>query len=197
MALDNQTPANAYLVQNNSFVAGATTYTINVPIAYQNAAGSLWPMVAGRFIVPQAAPLSNVAYQVNVDKTGKGTAIKGYVVSGDDQFSPDGKALYTVNAVNVAKATNQAQLTGAIPNQTVTLEYQGETLSYALTATTATIQPNGLTYNSATKQFSVTYPGGAVTYTVGAAGVTDNRNTVLDIHPHGEQQPVELHRHDR
>ncbi|HZQ43465.1 MAG TPA: hypothetical protein VFA99_09440 [Acidobacteriaceae bacterium] len=178
LALDNQATPNAYLVQNNSFIAGATTYTVNVPIVYQNAAGPFWPMVAGRFIVPQAAPVSNLAYLVNVDKTGKGTAIKGYVVSADDQFSPDGKALYTINDVNVVKATNQAQLAGAAPNQTVTLPYQGTTLSYALTATTATIQPNGLTYNSATKQFSVTYPNGAVTYTVGASGVTDNRKTV-------------------
>ena len=178
VALDNKVPANAYLVQNNTFVAGATTYTVNVPVAYQNAAGPLWPMVAGRFIVPQVAPLSDLAFQVNVDKTGKGTAIKGYVVSEDDEFSPDGKTLYTVNAVNVVKATNQAQLTGSAPNQTVTLDYQGENLSYALTATTATIDPNGVTYNTTTKQFSAIYPVGPVTYTVGASGVTDNRKTV-------------------
>jgi hypothetical protein len=183
LALDNQAPANAYLVQNNSFIAGTTTYTVNVSIAYQNTAGPFWPMVSGRFIVPQAAPLSSLAYRVNVDKTGAGNAIKGYVVSGDDQFSPDGKTLYTVNAVNVVKATNQAQLAGAAPNQTVSLEYQGITLSYALTATTATINPAGLTYNSATKQFSVTYPSGAVTYTVGAAGITDDRETVSTFTP--------------
>jgi hypothetical protein len=177
-AIDNQTPANVYLVQNNSFVAGTTTYTINVSIAYENAAGPFWPIVSGRFIVPQAAPLSNLAYQVNTDKTGKGTAIKGYVVSSDDQFSPDGKVLYTINEVNVVKATNEAQLTGAAPNQTVTLEYEGATLTYALSATTATIKPVGLTYNSATKQFSATYPGSTVTYTVGATSVTDSRATV-------------------
>ena len=176
-AVDSQVPANVYLVQNNSFMVGTATYTVNVSIAYQNAAGPYWPMLSGPFIVPQAAPLSNLAYQVNVDKTGKGSAIKGYVVSGDDQFSPDGKVLYTVNEVNVVKATNEAQLTGAAPNQTVTLEYEGATLSYALSATTATIKPTGLTYNSATKQFSITYPGSTVTYTVGAAAVTDNRAT--------------------
>jgi hypothetical protein len=183
VAMDNQSPANAYLVQNNTFIVGTTTYTVNVSIAYQNAAGPFWPMAAGRFIVSQAAPLSSLAYQLNVDKTGKGTAIKGYVVSEDDQFSPDGKELYTVNEVNVVKATNQAQLSGTVPNQTVTLQYQGNTLSYALTASTATIQPSGLTYNSATKQFSVSYPSGAVTYTVGTSAITDNRATVSTFIP--------------
>ena len=183
VALDNQAPANAYLVQNNTFIAGTTTYTLNVLVAYQNAAGPFWQMVAGRFIVPQAAPLSSLAYQINVDKTGKGTATKGYVVSGDDQFSPDGNAVYTVNDVNVVKATNQAQLTGTAPNQTVSLQYGAQTLTYALTATTATIQPSGLAYNNATKQFSVVYPVGTVTYTVGGAGVTDNRATVSTFAP--------------
>ena len=183
VALDSQSPANAYLVQNNSFVAGAVTYTLNVSVAYQLATGPFFPIVGGRFIVPQAAPLSNLAYRVNVDKTGKGTAIKGYVVSGDDQFSPDGKTLYTVNAVNVVKTTNQAQLTGTAPNQTVTLESQGKTLSYALTATNATIQPAGLVYNNTTKQFTVTYPIGPVTYDVAPTGVTDDRSTVSTFIP--------------
>ncbi|GLQ91517.1 beta strand repeat-containing protein [Dyella acidisoli] len=177
VAIDNQAPPNVLLVQNNSFIAGPaaqpTTYTVNLYVAFTNAAGPYWPMVAGRFIVPQAAPLSALAYTVSVDKTGKGKAIKGYLVSEDDEFSPDGKAVYAINAVNVTKATNQAQLAG----QTVTLDYQGQVLSYTLSATTATIKPAGLTYNSATKQFAVTYPGGAVTYTVGANTVTDNRKS--------------------
>jgi len=189
VALDNQIAANAYLVQNNSFMAGTTTYTINVSIAYQHAAGPFWPIVAGRFIVPEAGGLSNLSYLLNVDKTGKGKAIKGYVVSGDDQFSPDGKEEYTINAVNVVKTTNQAQLTGTAPNQTVTLEYQGHTLSYTLTATTATIKPSGLDYNTATKQFSVTYPVGSVTYTISAAGATDNRQpaTTFTLTTNGSQ----------
>jgi len=70
-------PANAYLVQNNSFTAGARTYTVNASVAYEHATGPFWPMVAGRFIVPQTAPLSSLAYRVNVDKTGTGKAIKG------------------------------------------------------------------------------------------------------------------------
>jgi hypothetical protein len=171
VAVDNLN--NVSPVQNNSFIAGLTTYTVNVLVAYAKAAGPYWPMVAGRFIVPQADPLSNLAYRVSVDKNGKGKAIKGYVISADDVFSPDGKAVYAVNEVNVAKATNQAQLAGT----TVTLNYQGKVLTYTLDATTATIKPAGLVYNSATKQFSVTYPGGAVTYTVGAGKVTDDRKS--------------------
>ncbi len=171
VAIDSHVPANVWLVQNNSFIAGATTYNINVLVAYSNAAGPYLPMVAGRFIVPQADPLSDLAYRVSVDKSGKGKAVKGYVISEDDVFSPDGKAVYAVNAVNVAKATNEATLAGS----TVTLVYEGQTLTYTLGASTATIQPNGLKYNSAAKQFTVNYPGGTVTYTVGASSVTDDR----------------------
>jgi len=93
------------------------------------------------------------------------------VASGSLKIGTDAGSVYAVNAVNVSKATNQATLAG----QSVTLNYEGPALSYTLGASTATIQPNGLTYNSAAKQFSVNYPGGAVTYTVGAGGVTDNR----------------------
>jgi hypothetical protein len=171
VAIDNHVPANVWPVQNNSFTTGATTYNVNVLVAYANAAGPYRPMVAGRFIVPQADPLSDLAYRVSADKSGKGNAVKGYVISEDDVFSPDGKAVYAVNAVNVAKATNEATLAG----QTVTLTYDGETLSYTIDATTATIQPNGMTYDSAAKQFKVNYPGGTVTYTVGAGAVTDDR----------------------
>jgi hypothetical protein len=181
VAVDNAVPANVYLVQNNSFIAGVggPTYTVNVPIAYENAAGPFWPIVAQRFIVPQAAPLSNLAYRLNLDAKGNGQALKGYVVSEDDQFTADGNAVYTVNAVNVVKASNQALLTGAVPNQTVTFTHAGNNLSYALDANaqTATIEPNGLTFNAATQQFTVSYPGGAVTYTLGATAVTDNRKT--------------------
>ena len=57
----------------------------------------------------------------------------------------------------------------------MTLVYEGQTLTYTLGASTATIQPNGLKYNSAATQFTVNYPGGTVTYTVGANSVTDDR----------------------
>ena len=171
VAVDSNMPANVWPVQNNSFTTGATTYNVNVLIAYANAAGPYFPMVAGRFIVPQAKPLSDLAYRVSVDKNGKGKAVKGYVVSEDDEFSPDGKAVYAVNAVNVAKATNEPKLAG----QTVTLKYEGQTLTYTLDSTTATIQPKGLKYDSAAMKFKVDYPGGTVTYTVGASAVTDDR----------------------
>jgi hypothetical protein len=65
-------------------------------------------MVNGRFIVPQTAPISNTAYTVRGN-----SVIKGYVISNDDQFSPDGKVVYTVNVVNVVKATSQSTLSGS------------------------------------------------------------------------------------
>ena len=54
--------------------------------------------------------------------------LKGYVISADDQFSADGNVVYTVNAVNVVRASNQASLAGAEPSQTLT----AGALSYAL-----------------------------------------------------------------
>ena len=170
LAVDNETTPAIYPVLNNQFIVGTITYTVNVPVAYHNAAtGPLWPMVNGRFIVPQTAPQSNLAYTVR-----GGNVIKGYMISADDQFSADGDTIYTVNAVNVVKASNQATLSGAVPNQTLT----SGTNTYALnsTASTASIQPTGLAYNTATKQFTVQYNGLSVTYTVGAGSVTDSRN---------------------
>ncbi|MGH3578847.1 MAG: hypothetical protein ACRDU0_14990, partial [Mycobacterium sp.] len=169
LAVDSEPTPAIYPIVNNQFVAGAITYTVNVPVAYQNAAGPYWQMVNGRFVVPKAAPLSNVAYTV------KGNSVtKGYVISGDDQFSADGNVVYTVNAVNVVRATNQATLTGVVSNQTLV----SGSLTYALNATanTASIQPAGVSYNTGTKQFVVSYNGLQVTYTVGAASVTDSRH---------------------
>ena len=169
LAVDNEATPAVYPILNNQFIVGAITYAVNVPVAYQNAAGPFWQMVNGRFIVPQAAPKSNLAYTV------RGSSVtKGYVLSEDDQFSADGNVVYTVNAVNVVKATNQATLSGAEPNQTLT----SGPYTYALNTTTslASIQPAGLTYNTGTKQFAVSYNGIAVTYTVGATSVTDSRN---------------------
>ena len=74
-------------------------------------------MINGRFIVPaDAAPISSLAYTVK-----GGSVTKGYVISTDDEFSADGNVVYTVNAVNVVKATNQATLGGTEPNQTLRL----------------------------------------------------------------------------
>ena len=171
LALDGNSPPDIYPIAGNQFVTSTAKYTINVPVAYQNAStGPYWQMVNGRFIVPRAGPLSNIAYTV------KGaTVTKGYPTNGDDEFSADGNVVYTVNAVNIVRASNQAILSGAAPNQTLTYG----TAKYTLNSTTAvaSIQPSGLTYNSGTKQFSVSYNGSAVTYTVGATSVTDNRRS--------------------
>ena len=79
-----------------------------------------------------------------------------------------------MNAVNVVKATNQATLGGTAPNQTIT----AGSLVYTINATTslATLQPAGLAYNTTSKQFTVSYNGVSVTYTVGATAVTDSRH---------------------
>ena len=168
LAVDNEATPAVYLVASNQFVAGTTTYSIDVPVAYQNAAGPYWQMINGRFIVPQAAPKSNVAYTVKSN-----TVTKGYVISGDDQFSVDGNVVYTVNAVNVVRATNQATISGAVNNQT--LVFGGSTYTIDAATGVASIQPAGVTYNTGTKQFTVPYVGLSVTYTVGATSVTDNR----------------------
>lgn len=172
LAVDNETTPQVYPIQNNQFaVNSTTTYAIKVSVAYTNAAsGPYWPIVNGRFIVPKLAPISNIAY------TRRGANVsKGYVINQDDQFSVDGNVVYTINAVNVVRATNQATLTGAAPNQTLT----AGSLTYTLNATTsiATTQPAGLVFNSVSKQFIVSYTDGIpVTYTVGTVSVTDNRN---------------------
>ena len=58
LAVDTGATPTIYPVINNQFIAGTapntTTYTVNVPVAYTNAAGPYWPMVNGRFIVPQS-----------------------------------------------------------------------------------------------------------------------------------------------
>lgn len=170
LAVDNEATPTIYPIVNNQFAVGTTTYTINVPVAYQNAAaGPYFPMINGRFIVPKTAPLSNIAYTVS-----GGSVVKGYVISEDDEFSADGNVVYTVNAVNVVKATNQATLSGAEPNQTL----NAGALTYSLNTSTsrASIQPAGLDYNTATKQFMVSYNGISVTYTIGASAATDSRH---------------------
>ena len=126
-------------------------------------------MVNGRFIVPETAPQSSLTYTVR-----GANVVKGYLINNDDEFSADGNTVYTVNDVNVVKSTNQATLSGTEPNQTLT----AGALTYALNTTTsqATIQPAGLDYNTTTQQFTASYNGLSVTYTVGAASVTDNRH---------------------
>jgi len=177
LAVDNESTPQVYPIMNNQFSVNPTmTYAIQVPVAYTNATtGPYWPIVNGRFVVPAVAPIFNIAYTIH------GSSVtKGYVINQDDQFSVDGNAVYTINAVNVVKVTNQATLTGAPPNQTLTVGSS----TYTLNSITfvASIQPTGLVFNSTTKQFTVSYSGGIlVTYTVGAVSgstgsVTDNRN---------------------
>ena len=172
LAVDNKATPAIYPILNNQLVAGSTTYTVNVPVAYTNpAAGPYWPMVNGRFIVPKADPLSSVAYTVK-----SGSVTKGYLISADDEFSVDGNVVYTVNAVNVVRASNQATLSGAPPSQTLVSGASTYALSDA--AKTASTQPTGLNYNTASKQFTVSYNGLAVTYTVGATAATDDRHPI-------------------
>jgi hypothetical protein len=172
LAVDSESTPAIYPVVNNQFIAGTapatTTYTVNVPVAYQNAAsGPYWPMVNGRFIVPQTAPISNTAYTVRGN-----SVIKGYVISNDDEFSADGNVVYTVNAVNVVKATNQSTLSGS------TLIAGSVTYTLGSPAGFASTQPSGLTYNTTSNSFTVSYNGLAVTYTVAGTSVTDNRHPV-------------------
>ena len=168
VAVDDQPVPTITPVVNNQFVTGTTTYTVNVPIAYENPAGPYWPMVNGRFVVPRTDPLSDVAYTVQ-----GGRVTKGYPVSIDDQFSVDGNVVYTINAVNGIKATNQATLSGAPPTQTLV----SGPLTYTLDENQerASIQPPGLAYVSGPQQLTVDYDGLAVTYTVGATTATDDR----------------------
>ena len=172
VAVDNKAPADIYPIINNEFIAGTspntTTYTVNVPVAYQNAAtGPYWPTFNGRFIVPQVAPISNTAYTIRGSNV-----IKGYVVSDDDEFSPDGNVVYTINAVNVVKATNQATLAGS------TLTAGAQTYTINSPAGFVSTEPSGVTYNTATDSFSVGYNGSQVTYTLAGSTVKDNRHPV-------------------
>ena len=169
LAVDSETTPAVYPVFNNQFLVGATTYAVNVPVAYQNAAtGPYWPIVDGRFIIPRTDPLSSIAYTL------RGSSVtKGYVISNDDEFSIDGNVVYTVNEVNVVRATNQATLSGAEPSQTLV----AGALTYALDSATsiATLKPAGLNYNTVSKEFTVSYNGLDVIYTVGSNSVIDNR----------------------
>jgi len=169
VAVDDQAVPAVYPVLNNQFVAGPATYTVNVPIAYVNPAGPYLPTVNGRFIVPHADPISSVAYTLR-----DGSVIKGYVISADDEFSVNGNVVYTINAVNVVKATNVATLAGAEPAQTL----QAGPLTYTLDTAQklARLQPAGVTYDTGTQTFTANVNGTPVTYTVSATSATDDRH---------------------
>jgi hypothetical protein len=162
-----------YAVNSNQFVTPTATYTVKLPVAYSSAAGAIFPMVNGRFTVPSTTAASSVVYSV------KGSHVtKGYLISGDNEFTPDGNTVYTVDAVNVVKSSNQGTLSTTTP-QTLTVPGVPTSTVYTLNTTTslATTTSEGLTYNNATPQFTVIYNSGSVTYSVnvGALTVTDNR----------------------
>jgi hypothetical protein len=172
LAIDSEAQPAVYPVINNQFIAGtapnAITYTVNVPVAYTNgASGPYWPMVNGRFIVPQTAALSSTAYSVRGS-----SVIKGYVISDDDQFSPDGNVVYTVNAVNVVKATNQSTLNGT------TLKAGALTYTLGAPAGFASTQPAGLSFDKANGSFIASDNGSSVIYKLSGTAVTDNRHPV-------------------
>src|SRR6202041_1053752 len=123
--------------------------------------------------VPSTTAAASVIYTV------KGSNVtKGYLVSGDNEFSPDGNTVYTIDAVNVVKSSNQGTLSSTTP-QTLTVAAASGSIVYTLNTTSslATTTSEGLTYNEATPQFTVNYNGQPVTYSVGVAAltVTDSR----------------------
>ena len=136
-------------------------------------------MVNGRFIVPaDGAAVSNIAYTV------KGSNVtKGYVISADDEFSADGNNVYTVNAVNVVKATNQADAQRRCqpdPERLAPLTYTLNTDDLARRDS-----PAGLAYNTrpAARSPSAT-TASPVTYTVG--GADRHRQPPSDQHLPGD-----------
>jgi hypothetical protein len=169
VAVDDQAVPAIYPVLNSQFTAGPATYSVFVPVAYENVAGPYFPMVNGRFIVPRAYPLSAIAYTVR-----GGTVTKGWMVSADDEFSVDGNVVYTINDVFVVKATNEAVLAGPPPLQTLTAG--GLTYTLDRTQGQARTQPAGLTYDTGTGQFTATISRTQVTYTVGPVTATDSRH---------------------
>ena len=163
----NQT--EIYPIFNDQFTTPSTTYAINNPVAYINASGPYFPIVNGQFIIPNSLPVSNIAYTIK-----DGGVSKGYVISNDDQFSIDGNVVYTINDVNIVKATNQVELSGEEPNQTLV----AGSSSYALdtTLSLASTCLDSLIYDSDAGQFTVSYNGINVTYTVLSKTVLDDRH---------------------
>ena len=158
-----------YPVQNGQFTTGTASYTVNVAVAYANAAtGPYWPVVNGRFIVPATPPLSSVAYTIS-----GGQVTKGYVLSADDQFTADGTVTYTVNAVNVVKADSGGVLTRTGGTETLTAGENTYTLNQA--GSLATTEVPGLDYDAAAGTLTVAFASGAVTYAVAGGTVTDSR----------------------
>jgi hypothetical protein len=148
------TPTEIYPMANNQFTtSGGTTYAVQ-SVAYTNSSGPYFPIAHGRFF-----PEPHIAYTL------KGSGVsKGYVISSDNEFSIDGNVVYTINASNVVKSTNKVTLRGYAPCQTLVW---GST-SYSLNSTlsVATVKPNNLSYNEESDQFTVSYNGISVKYSI-------------------------------
>ena len=171
LAVDNEATPAIYPVLNNQFIAGPTTYTVNVPVAYTNAA-------PGPTADDRTAALSfrnRRRRRASPTRSGRETSPRATSSPNDDEFTADGNVVYTVNAVNVVKATNQATLMPA-PRPTRRSRRVRSPTRSTRRPRWRRLQPAGLTYNTTTQQFTVIYNGVPVTYTVGAAGVTDNRH---------------------
>ncbi len=168
LAVDNAGTPNVYPIANNQFVAGPKTFTTNTPVAYANVAGPYFRMVDGRFVVPSGGPGSDVVYAVR-----GGNVTKGYTLSTDDEFTVGGHVVYTIDAVNVVRATDEATLAGAEPNQTLT----NGAATYQLDKTNAlaTTKPAGLAYDAGAHRFGVSYNGVQVRYTLAGTTITDDR----------------------
>jgi hypothetical protein len=168
LAVENQNTAIVYSITNNQFTTSTATYSINLLATYQNASGPYRLMVNGRFMVPRTDPVSDRIYTVR-----GGSVTRAFLLSNDDQFSADGVTIYTVNAANVVKTVKGTALSGAVPNEVLI----SGSLTYNLreTDSIAAVAPRGLMYDSANSQFTVSYNGVNVTYSVGSFVVVDNR----------------------
>jgi hypothetical protein len=155
-----------YAVTNNQFVTPTATYTVNLPVAYPSTGSPILPMANGHFTVPSTTAASNIVYSVKGSKV-----TKGYVISGDNEFSADGNTVYTIDAVNVVKSSNQATLGAG------TLTAGSTVYTLDTTNKLATTPSEGLTFNSATPTFTVNYNGLPIVYNVDvtAGTATDNR----------------------
>ena len=170
LAVDSESTPLVVPVLNNQFIANDVIYTIAVTVASTDAtSGPYYPVVNGRFVVPETAPASAITYVV-----AGSTVRRGYVLGTDDQFSTDGTVTYTVNEVNVVKTDSTPTLTDSGGTSTIT---DGST-TYQLDMTNnrATTTSDGVTFNQSGGTFTVDYPGGAVTYTLSGDAVTDSRS---------------------
>ena len=58
LAVDNEATPAIYPISANQFVSGTTTFTVNVPVAYQNAAGPIWQMIIALHRAPRRTAIA-------------------------------------------------------------------------------------------------------------------------------------------